>query len=144
MKQFIAAGLLLLGGQVLKAQDVISLKSGETINGKVSEVGINEIKYYKASNLQGPVYVVSKADVAQITYQNKTVDVFNTNPAAIQNATASNPSVVVVTQPPTERVIVQQQPFYRRYGWPVVLDAHLPLFSHHDDHYYSRHYGGHH
>lgn len=143
MKQFIAAGLLLFGAPALKAQDVISLKSGEAINGKVAEVGINEIRYYKASNLQGPVYVLSKADVAQIAYQNKTVDVFNNTTATVQNSTTANPPVVVVTQPQTERVIVQR-PVYRRSYWPVVIDAHIPLFSHHGgDHHYNTH-GSHH
>jgi len=142
MKQLLAAGLLLFGAPALKAQDVISLKSGEAINGKVAEVGINEIRYYKASNLQGPVYVLSKADVAQIAYQNKTADVFNTPATTGQTVTASSTQPVVVTTPPQQTIIVDRTPVYRRSYFPVVVDAHIPLFSHYDVHHYSSHHGG--
>lgn len=144
MKHLIATGLLILGAQVLKAQDVISLKSGETINGKVAEVGINEIKYYKASNMQGPVYVVSKADVAQITYPNKSVDVINTSVTSGQTVTASSTQPVVVTAPPQQTVIVYPRPVYHRTYWPVVVDAHIPLFGHHNSYRINHYGGGHH
>jgi len=70
MKQLLAFIVMLLSASMLYAQDIITPRSGETINGKVSEVGINKVKYYKSSNLQGPVYVAAKADISQIVYEN--------------------------------------------------------------------------
>ncbi len=78
MKQLFAVLVMLLSASMLFAQDVITLRSGETINGKVAEVGTTEIRYYKVDNADGPVYVASKSDVVQIVYANGTKDVFNT------------------------------------------------------------------
>ena len=52
MKQLFVIMTMLLSASVLYAQDIITLRTGETINGKVYEVGITEVKYYKSSNLQ--------------------------------------------------------------------------------------------
>lgn len=76
MKQLFAFLVMLLSASMLFAQDVITLRSGETINGKVAEVGTTEIRYYKADNADGPVYVASKSEVVQIVYANGTKDVF--------------------------------------------------------------------
>ena len=154
MKQLISVLMLLFTASILKAQDVITLKSGETINGKVTEVGISEIKYYKASNLQGPVYVLIKTDVAQVQYQNKTVEVFN-NTITYYNGsspvtTGSNnqqPNVVVIEQPVPQTVYVQR-PYYRSNPWPYAIGHGLfdtPISfggGHHG--YYVGHHDGHH
>jgi hypothetical protein len=60
----------------LFAQDVIALKTGEEIQASVQEVGINEIKYKRADNSNGPVYVLKKSEVFMIIYQNGTRDSF--------------------------------------------------------------------
>ena len=72
---------MLLSASMLNAQDIITLRSGETINGKIAEVGTTEIRYYKADNADGPVYVTNKSDVVQIVYANGAKDVFNTQPS---------------------------------------------------------------
>lgn len=51
-------------------QDVIIKQDGTELNTKVVEIGLNEIRYKKFENLDGPTYVVSKADVFMIRYQN--------------------------------------------------------------------------
>ena len=105
MKQLITVLMLVFSASILKAQDVITLKSRETINSKVTEVGISELKYYKAANPLESVYVVSKTDVAQVQYQNKTVEVFNNdinyyNGSLPVNNGSNNqqPNVVVIEQ----------------------------------------------
>ncbi|HUC80349.1 MAG TPA: hypothetical protein VMR70_05500 [Flavisolibacter sp.] len=143
MKTIILSAALLLAAAALNAQDVITLKTGTTINGKVAEVGINEIKYYKAENLQGPVYVTGKADVAQIAYANGAKDVFAL--AGIQaTTTQQNPNVVVVPQQAPQRVIVER-PYRRRsssYVYPIIT-PHIDL-GHHVDlgHFGGGHHGG--
>lgn len=151
MKTLIALWMLVLSSSLLKAQDVITLKSGETIQGKVTEVGISEIKYYKAANTQGPVYVLSKADIAQVQYQNKTVDVFNNvvpyyngNNVPTGAANVRQPDVIVVEQPVPPAVIVQR-PYYGLYPRYSVaghglFDTHISIGGRHHS-YYERQYG---
>ena len=68
--------LLVCGGLTMSAQDIITKKDGTDIKAKVSEVGVNEIKYKDFSNLEGPVYTMPVADVLMITYENGERDVF--------------------------------------------------------------------
>ncbi len=79
MKQFILLFLALLTGMSMSAQDIITKKDGTDIKVKVSEVGTNEIKYKSFSNLDGPLYTISKSDVLMVTYENGERDVFNTD-----------------------------------------------------------------
>lgn len=127
MKTIILSAAFFFAATTLNAQDVITLKSGTTINAKVSEVGINEIKYYKAENPQGPVYVTSKADVAQIAYSNGAKDVFASG-GTQQAITQQNPNVVVVPQQQPQTVIVERP--YRRpwtsYVYPIIT-PHIDL-----------------
>ncbi len=54
----------------LSALDNICLKDGNEISGKVVEITSSEIKYRKASNLQGPLYSQPKSSVLFIKYEN--------------------------------------------------------------------------
>jgi hypothetical protein len=81
---------MLLSASILYAQDVITLRTGETINGKVAEVGSIEIRYYKADNANGPLYVANKSDIVQIVYTNGTKDVFNVQVNTNQNVKTNN------------------------------------------------------
>jgi hypothetical protein len=61
------------------SQDIIFKKDAEEIQAKVIEIGVNDIKYKKFSNPNGPTYVVSKNDLFLIKYENGEKDVFNKN-----------------------------------------------------------------
>ncbi|WP_396193521.1 hypothetical protein [Flavobacterium sp.] len=56
--------------------DKILLKSGEEIEAKVLEIGVQEIKYKNCSNLQGPTISLLKSDAFMITYANGSKEVF--------------------------------------------------------------------
>lgn len=58
------------------SQDVITTRSGESIQARVLEVGQTEIKYKKVDNPEGPVYWILKSMVLMVKYENGTVDVF--------------------------------------------------------------------
>ena len=45
------------------AQDIIVKPDGTIIKSKVLEVGLDEVKYKKSSNLKGPVYTLSKKEI---------------------------------------------------------------------------------
>lgn len=137
MKQLFAFFVMLFSASMLYAQDVITLRTGETINGKVAEVGTTEIKYYKSSNINGPLYVVNKTDISQVVYENGTKDVFTT---------ATQPQTVIVNQPAPQTIIVEQ-PRRRTIwnnGWRLpVVSTHIDLGFGHGRNYNS-HHGGHH
>lgn len=70
--------------------DVILLRSGEEVSAKILEVGINEIKYKKCNNLDGPIYSVLKDDVFMITYSNGSKDVYKEKPREINEPEKQN------------------------------------------------------
>jgi hypothetical protein len=59
------------------SQDIITKKTGEDIQAKVIEVAIDEVKYKKFDNLDGPLFTLLKSDILMIRYQNGTKDIFN-------------------------------------------------------------------
>lgn len=89
MKQIVFAVLLLFCIGDLFSQDIIVKNNGENIKAKISEVGITEIRYKRWDNLNGPIMVISKQDVATIKYKNGTKEIINSK----GGATASTKSV---------------------------------------------------
>jgi len=132
MKQLFAFLVMLLSASVLYAQDIITLKNGETINGKVSEIGVSEIRYYKSDNPDGPVYVTNKFDVAQVVYANGNKDVFKTQASAPVTQSRGN----------TRN---RRRNYYTPYVYPLLI-PHIDL-GHHGffgEHHGGGHHGGHH
>lgn len=66
-----------LGGGILNAQDIITLKNGEDLKTRILEVLDGEIKYKRFDNLDGPVFTIRKSEILMITYQNGTRDVMS-------------------------------------------------------------------
>ena len=64
------------------AQDIIVTTNSERIDAKVTEVSDKEVKYKRADNPNGPLYVLSTAKIASIVYKNGSVTVFNDKQAA--------------------------------------------------------------
>jgi len=59
------------------AQDVIIKKDGNELKVKVIEIALDNVKYKKADNIDGPLYNISKNEIFMIKYQNGDKDVFN-------------------------------------------------------------------
>lgn len=59
------------------AQDNIVLKSGDEIKSKVLEINQTEIKYKKFDNQNGPTYIIPKANVFLIKYENGSKEIIN-------------------------------------------------------------------
>lgn len=72
---FISAFALLISVNAF-SQDTLITRAGEVIPAKVHEINSTEIKYKKPSNPDGPLYVISKDEVAVIEYKNGSKDVF--------------------------------------------------------------------
>lgn len=80
----------------LFSQDTLITKNGELIAGRVLEINQDEIRYKKSTNLEGPTYVINKADIVLIEYQNGTRDIFttNNNNSSSSKTTLSNDPIV--------------------------------------------------
>ncbi|MES2590940.1 MAG: hypothetical protein V4608_03560 [Bacteroidota bacterium] len=80
IKRFVGISILLgvIGFNVDSfAQDTLIMKTNAEIVGKITEINQTEIKYKKADNINGPVYVANKWEVSKVKYSNGTTDVFN-------------------------------------------------------------------
>ncbi len=87
----------------LYGQDKIYLFDNSVIESKISEMGINEIKYKKFNNLDGPVYVLEKSKVVMVIFENGTHEVVNV-------VSQNNSSAITVDSLPTNQDIL---PFYK-------------------------------
>ena len=63
------------------AQDVLYTSKGAKIEAKLTEINASDIKYKEFTNLDGPVYVISKSEIVLIQYANGTTQVINQSPS---------------------------------------------------------------
>ena len=61
----------------LFSQDIIVKKDGEEIKSKIIEIGIDNVKFKKFDNLEGPDYVLPKYDIVFVKFANGIKEVFN-------------------------------------------------------------------
>ncbi len=78
------------------AQDVIIKQNGDEIQCKLLEVGSEEIKYKRWTNLNGPTFIEERDDVFMIKYENGEKNVFGVKPTAQQNATLNSSQAVTL------------------------------------------------
>jgi hypothetical protein len=125
MRKFqIICALMISGASILLSQDILVLKNGDEIESKITEIGIDEIKYKKHSLPDGPDYVCLKSDVFMIKFENGSKEVFgNTSPAQTvetyssgegkatlyffrpKKFSASRPEIIVGTSVPDEVIL---------------------------------------
>ena len=93
---FLALAMLFFGAAM--AQDVITLKNGDEINGKVTKVSSTEIEYKLASNPDGPTYTKPVTEIFMVKNENGQKDVFNNTPepAKQQQVTVDIPTGVTL------------------------------------------------
>ena len=101
---------------VKKDCDIIITKDSRTIEAKVTEIDINEIRYKNYNNLDGATYSLAKGEIVSITYQNGRVEVFETE--------SLTPSLTV--QAPSEPVQTPYEPV-QALTEPVQTPDQLPV-----------------
>lgn len=131
MKKYIVflVGCMLLVGQV-HSQDLIVLKDGATVPGRVCEVTSTEIKYKKISNPDGPLYSIDKSRVLAVNYKNGEKESYAEG-AVLQNPTAqpvsNRPRKVFVAPADDNAALIakynQPATFYgkKKIGWAKVI-----------------------
>lgn len=83
MKKVLAIAFLLLTSYAY-SQDTIRTNSSQEIIAKILEINNDEIKYKKFSNINGPIYLLSKNEINSITYLNGEMEMFD-NPKIKEN-----------------------------------------------------------
>lgn len=76
MKKIFLFTLLFALSHIIYADDIIYLNSGKEINAKVLKVSTNFIEYKKTSNLDGPIYELSKDQILMVVYENGEKEIF--------------------------------------------------------------------
>lgn len=77
MRNFLILIILLLEALSLHSQDRIHKKRGDVITAKITEVGVDEIKYRLEAEPDGPVYVIEKYRLAKIVFANGRVETYH-------------------------------------------------------------------
>ena len=83
MKYILLFILFICSSNIIKAQDTLSTRYGETILVKVIEVGTSEVKYKKIDNLNGPIFSMLKSDLLIIKYENGTSEDYSKEERAL-------------------------------------------------------------
>lgn len=78
----------------LFSQDIITLNNGDIIQSKIIEIGQTDVRYRRFENQSGPVYVLSKPEIAMIVYENGIKDVFNSKKIIITGNPSSTDSKI--------------------------------------------------
>ena len=73
--------IFLMGAVFAAAGDLIILRDGNIIEGKIAEVSLSELRYRRLDNLEGPVFVIPLANVFSVRYENGTTETFNAEPS---------------------------------------------------------------
>ena len=76
MKNLLLIILFSSFSNIIKAQDTLTMRSGENVIVKIIEVGSSEVKYKKIDDLSGPIFSILKSEVSMIQYENGSKDVF--------------------------------------------------------------------
>lgn len=94
MKKIIILIVFTFGYLTIRAQDILTLKSGDEIKGVIIEITKDQIKFKKTS--EGPIYSMNKSDIFMIVYENGRKETFQ-----LQN-TPNNTTVPTINQKPVE------------------------------------------
>lgn len=98
MKLLITLFLLCCSYASCLAQDVIVKRNGDEVQARVMEVSPLEVRYREFNKPEGAVYIIPRADIFMIKYQNGSKDVFN-EPLPAAAAPQTEPSGRPAPQP---------------------------------------------
>lgn len=103
--------------------DMITMRNGQELFGKVMEVSPKTVKYKRCDNLDGPLMVVNTNDVFMIKYTNGTKEVF-TKDETQNSGTGKNPDI---QQPKKYHPLAITSFVFGLLSWIIIL-APVALF----------------
>lgn len=75
---------------LLHANDIIILRNSTRIDAIITEVSDETVKYHKASNPDGPIFVTNTSEISSIVYDNGEVQSFHVEKPAVNNETSQS------------------------------------------------------
>lgn len=87
------------------AQDTIHFINKNSLATKISEIGINEIKYHRFDNLEGPLYISDKSEIRYIKFANGAIDTITSS----ITVAASSPTITYHSSYPAN---IKPNPLY--------------------------------
>ena len=73
------------------AQDIIITKDARKIEVKMTEVNVDNIRYKRFDNPDGPIYTMPKSEIVSILYESGHVETFVTENVVTQTTSAQTP-----------------------------------------------------
>ena len=116
LRKVIALVICLAGSIAIYAQDIILMRNGNNIQAIVQETGVADVKYKRFDNQNGQTYILKKAEVSMIKYQNGREVYYETTASAstsTQQQTQTYTQQQVQTQWQTPTAANRQSNSYR-------------------------------
>ncbi len=138
--------LFFLSTVFVLAEDILYFNNGTQQRGTVVEINTNEIKYKKAENPNGPLYIIARSEVQMIEYSNGARDIITANTNSdqdnqVNNNNASgnrNPDTYInnyYSRPnPRPQVYIQVAPPAPVWGWGFARPNYWGGGYHHHHH----------
>ena len=110
---------MLLIFQVSFAQDIIVTKDSKRIDAKIEEIGTTEIKYRKANNPNGPLFVMLVSEVESIIYENGEVQSFSQSSKVKKESTTYDDKRQEVKNIKSIKSLTDGKLYHRWFGFSV-------------------------
>lgn len=130
MKTIFLVFFILFGISKIYSQDTIHFLDNTIKVVKVSEINVDDVKYHRFDNLDGPVYVSNKNEIERIVFSNGLVEKFKTAESKI--TVVSTPSVSTPTSNQNtayEKIIIIDKTKLMHFGKPMGESRLLRLIN---------------
>lgn len=122
MKTIFFVLFILFGISSIFSQDTIRFSNNTIKVVKVTEINVDDIKYKRFDNLEGPLYVSSKSEIESIKFSNGLVETFKVTevkPQAIVTATTSISPVATNQNTSFEKIVIIDRTKLMHFGKPM-------------------------
>ncbi|MCC8117926.1 MAG: hypothetical protein LIP09_04140 [Bacteroidales bacterium] len=115
---------------ISKADDVIVMRNGDLVIAKVTEITQKEVKYKKATRLDGPTYTVNKSDVLAINYEDGEKETFEevVDNTSAQSTTANGNKHITINDLTPDEIALNSERiayFNREINYPKVKESNI-------------------
>jgi len=105
------------------AQDIITMRTGETINSVITELGISEIRYKRFADKDGATHVLAKSEVFMVEYEDGVKEVIkDTEAEQVQISNKSNYKAY-------DRGVYDAEHYHKRAAGHVILGFTCGVFG---------------
>lgn len=130
MKTILFVLFILVGTSKIYSQDTIHFLDNTIKIVKVTEINVDDIKYKRFDNLDGPVYVANKSEIERIIFSNGLVEKFKSSESKITVASTPSVSKPISNQNTAyEKIIIIDKIKLMHFGKPIGESRLLRLIN---------------